>query len=177
MNKKVMISQPMRGKTDLEIATVHKSATQYLESKGYEVMNTIFKEGLDQIMEDQPLDKSIYYLSLSIKMMSECQAVYFCRGWESARGCQIEHEIAKKYGLEIIYEPKSETSIWSSMDEAPREEHTTIIISDKIGAHLWEMNSIGRFTCFEKEYYDFTWEDVKRVSSSDCKWSYVCDLL
>ena len=70
MSKKVMISQPMRGKTDLEIATVHKSATQYLESKGYEVVNTIFKEGLDQIMEDQPLDKSIYYLLINLLLLS-----------------------------------------------------------------------------------------------------------
>lgn len=172
-----MISQPMRGKTDLEIATVRKNATQYLEDKGYEVVNTCFKEKLDRKMDDQPLDKSIYYLLLSIEIMSKCQAVYFCQGWEEARVCSIEHEIAKKYGLEIIYETKSETNIWSSMDEAPREEHTTIIISDKINAHLWEMNSIGLFTCIEKDYYDFTWEEVKCVSSSDCKWSYVCDLL
>ena len=89
-----------------------------------------------------------------------------------------EYEIsAKKYGLEIIYESKSKTNTWNSMNEVPREEHTTIIIANKIGAHLWEMNSIGRFTCFDKEYWDFTWEDVKRVSSSDCKWSYVYDLL
>lgn len=176
MNKKVMISQPMRGKTDLEIATTHKTATQYLEDKGFEVVNTFFKEDFDG-MDTKVLDKTIYFLAKSIEKMSECQAVYFCQGWEEARGCQIEHEIAKKYGLEIIYEPKSETNIWSSMDEAPREEHTTIIISDKINAHLWEMNSIGRFTCFYKEYWGFTWEDVKRVSNSDYKWSYVCDLL
>lgn len=171
-----MISQPMRGKTDLEIATTRKTATQYLEDKGYEVVNTFLKEGFDE-MDAEALDKTIYFLAKSIEKMSECQAVYFCQGWEGARGCQIEHEIAKKYGLEIIYEPKPETSIWNSMDEVPREEHTTIIIADKINAHLWEMNSIGRFTCFDKEYWDFTWEDVKRVSSSDCKWSYVCDLL
>lgn len=32
------------------------------------------------------------------------RAAYFCRGWEQARGCRIEHEAAKSYGLEIIYE-------------------------------------------------------------------------
>ena len=42
MNKKVMISQPMRGKTNLEIATTRKIATQYLEDKGFEVVNTFF---------------------------------------------------------------------------------------------------------------------------------------
>lgn len=105
MNKKVMISQPMAGKTNLEIAEVRKKATQYLENKGFEVVNTFFKEGFDRMIDVQSFDKSIYYLSMAIKMMSECQAVYFCQGWEEARGCQIEHEVAKKYGLEIIHEP------------------------------------------------------------------------
>lgn len=26
------------------------------------------------------------------------------KGWENARGCRIEHEVAKAYDLEIIYE-------------------------------------------------------------------------
>ena len=37
-----MISQPMVGKTNLEIAKVRKKATQYLENKGFEVVNTFF---------------------------------------------------------------------------------------------------------------------------------------
>lgn len=105
MNKKVMISQPMVGKTGLEIAKVRKKATQYLEDKGFEVVNTFFKEGFDRMIDVQSFDKSIYFLAKSIEKMSECQVVYFCRGWENTRGCQIEHEVAKKYGLEIIYEP------------------------------------------------------------------------
>ena len=36
--------------------------------------------------------------------MTKKQTAYFCKGWENARGCKIEHEAAKAYGLEIIYE-------------------------------------------------------------------------
>ena len=36
--------------------------------------------------------------------MSRCNAVYFCKGWENARGCKIEHDAAVAYGLKIIYE-------------------------------------------------------------------------
>ncbi len=36
--------------------------------------------------------------------MSLCHAAYFCKGWESARGCRIEHATAQAYGLDIIYE-------------------------------------------------------------------------
>ena len=36
--------------------------------------------------------------------MSLCHAAYFCKGWENARGCRIEHDAAVAYGLDIIYE-------------------------------------------------------------------------
>ena len=32
------------------------------------------------------------------------EAVYFCKGWENARGCKLEHAVAEAYGLTIIYE-------------------------------------------------------------------------
>lgn len=41
---------------------------------------------------------------LSQPMAGKTEAAYFCKGWEKARGCRIEHEAAKAYGLEIIYE-------------------------------------------------------------------------
>ena len=50
------------------------------------------------------VNKPLHFLSASIEVMSKCHAVYFCKGWENARGCKIEHEVAKAYGLEIIYE-------------------------------------------------------------------------
>ena len=31
-------------------------------------------------------------------------ALSYRKGWENARGCRIEHEAAKAYGLEIMYE-------------------------------------------------------------------------
>ena len=38
--------------------------------------------------------------------MSKCHCAYFCKGWDAdhVRGCKIEHDAAKAYGLEIIYE-------------------------------------------------------------------------
>lgn len=46
----------------------------------------------------------IFYLAQSLEQMAKCSAVYFCQGWESARGCRIEHEVASRYGLAIYYE-------------------------------------------------------------------------
>ena len=44
------------------------------------------------------------FLAKSLENMSLCHAAYFCKGWENARGCKIEHAAAVAYGLEIIYE-------------------------------------------------------------------------
>jgi hypothetical protein len=44
------------------------------------------------------------FMAKSLESMSLCHAVYFCKGWEDARGCRIEHEAARAYGLDIIYE-------------------------------------------------------------------------
>jgi hypothetical protein len=46
----------------------------------------------------------IYYLAKALEKMSHCHIVYFAKGWENARGCKIEHEVALQYGLSIIYE-------------------------------------------------------------------------
>lgn len=102
---RVMISQPMRGLTADEIAETKARATRKIEAMGYTVVNTLFDEGY---FSDEDLDgvahKSLFFLAQSLEQMSTCDAVYFCKGWEDARGCQIEHMTAENYGLDIIYE-------------------------------------------------------------------------
>ena len=44
------------------------------------------------------------FLAKSLENMSLCHAAYFCKGWENARDCRIEHDAAKAYGIEILYE-------------------------------------------------------------------------
>ena len=41
---KAMLSQPMAGKTDAEIEETRNEAIKYLESQGYEVVNTLFTD-------------------------------------------------------------------------------------------------------------------------------------
>jgi hypothetical protein len=43
-------------------------------------------------------------LAKSLEKMAHCNTVYFAKGWENARGCKIEHEVALQYGLNIFYE-------------------------------------------------------------------------
>lgn len=104
---KAMLSQPMAGKSDQEIIATREHAILALKSKGYEIVNTLFT---DEWYSDDSMKKRgvvqipLCFLAKSLENMSLCHAAYFCKGWESARGCRIEHEAAKAYGLEIIYE-------------------------------------------------------------------------
>ena len=50
-------------------------------------------------------NKSVECLARSIKYLSTADIAYFCKGWRrETRGCKIEHEIAKQYGIEIVEE-------------------------------------------------------------------------
>ncbi len=105
--KKAMLSQPMAGKTDGEIVATRENAITVLESKGYEIVNTLFTDewyNKDKMTERGVVQIPLCFLAKSLENMSLCHSVYFCKGWENARGCKIEHEAAKAYGLEIIYE-------------------------------------------------------------------------
>ena len=105
--KKAMLSQPMAEKTDREIAQTREKAIAALEARGYEVVNTLFTDDWysDSQMEARGVVQiPLCFLAKSLENMSVCHAAYFCRGWENARGCRIEHEAAKAYGLDIIYE-------------------------------------------------------------------------
>ena len=105
--KKAMISQPMGGKTEDEIVATREKAISALEEKGYKVVNTLFTDewySKEKMEERGVVQIPLCFLAKSLENMSLCHAAYFCKGWENARGCRIEHEAAKAYGLEILYE-------------------------------------------------------------------------
>lgn len=105
--KKAMLSQPMAGKTEEEITVTRERAIAALEARGYEVVNTLFTDewySSESMKKRGVVNIPLCFLAKSLENMSLCHAAYFCEGWEHARGCRIEHEAAKAYGLEIIYE-------------------------------------------------------------------------
>ena len=105
--KKAMVSQPMAGKTENEIVETRERAIKVLEEKGYKIINTLFTDewySKAQMEQRGVVQIPLCFLAKSLENMSLCHAAYFCKGFEKARGCRIEHEAAKAYGLEIIYE-------------------------------------------------------------------------
>ena len=96
---KIMISQPMRGKSEEQIRSERAQIVKKIEEKGYEIVDTIFAK---ESPED--CNNAIWYLAKSIDVISKVDAVMFMDGWQNARGCKIEHEICLQYGRTIMYE-------------------------------------------------------------------------
>ena len=95
---KIFISQPMNGKTTEEIENERNYIIDRLRERGG-------GGGVDSFFKDKPYEASpLWYLGESIKLMSEADVVFFCDGWQTARGCQIEHDCALEYGIDTMYE-------------------------------------------------------------------------
>ena len=104
---KAMLSQPMAGKTQEEIVATREKAIAALKEQGYEIVNTLFTDewySSESMKKRGVVQIPLCFLAKSLENMSLCHAAYFCHGWEKARGCRIEHEAARAYGLTIIYE-------------------------------------------------------------------------
>lgn len=90
MENKVFISQPMNGKSNVDIKKERREVERELKKQGFEVLDTILDLGENAT--------SLQYLAKSIEIMNDADIVLFMPEWEKARGCIIEHEIALKYG-------------------------------------------------------------------------------
>lgn len=104
---KAMLSQPMAGKSEEEIVATRERAIKVLESKGYEIVNTLFSDewySQENMKKRGVVQIPLCFLAKSLENMSLCHVAYFCKGWEKTRGCRIEHEAAKEYGLTVLYE-------------------------------------------------------------------------
>ena len=76
-------------------------------SFSYEIVNTLFTDewySNEKMKERGVVQIPLCFLAKSLENMSLCHAAYFCKGWEKARGCRIEHDAAIAYGLDVIYE-------------------------------------------------------------------------
>ena len=99
MTIKVFISQPMNGKSNDEIELERKRAIEDIEEE-FDTDEIII---LDSFFKDVPHNaKPLWFLGKSIELLSTADMVYFCKDWEKARGCRIEHECAEEYGIPII---------------------------------------------------------------------------
>lgn len=96
--KRLFISQPMTGKTDAEILSEREVAIKSAEKELGEKV-----EAINSFFQNVPVGvKPLWFLGKSIGLLSAADVAYFAKGWESARGCRIEHKCAAEYGITII---------------------------------------------------------------------------
>ncbi len=94
---KVMISQPMRNRSNKEILEERAELVKRIEEEGDIVLDTVFDEAPKNV------DEAVWFLSKSIEFLASADKIIFMKGWEKARGCKIEHQVAVEYGKEIMY--------------------------------------------------------------------------
>lgn len=97
LKKLLFVSQPMQGKT-------HEEIEANIEYAKKQVENLIGEVEVAKSYFSEPTDNALFNLSRSISVLSVCDCVYFCDGWQEARGCTIEHDCAIEYGITIVGE-------------------------------------------------------------------------
>lgn len=95
---KVMISQPMNGRTEEQIKKERQEIVDKFNKMHIEVINTLFAEEAPD-----NCNVAVYYLGKSISAMKDIDAIYMCDNWLNARGCRIENRVAREYGIKILY--------------------------------------------------------------------------
>lgn len=88
---KVYISLPITGHPIEEVKQKAEKAKQKLTGMGYDVVSP-----LDLHKEyDKPYS---YYMGKDIEALIDCDAVFFCSGWQESKGCTLEYHAARVYG-------------------------------------------------------------------------------
>ena len=77
-----MISLPMKNCLDEELHAEWKVWAQWLEARGFVVLNSWF----GNIEWHDTINAPLACLSKSLEVMAQCDVVLFAPGWENARG-------------------------------------------------------------------------------------------
>lgn len=98
----VFISQPMNG---LDEDTIKSEREHLLQMVKDRYPNKEVKE-IKSFFEDFEVcnfkHKPVLFLGRSITAMCNADVCVFAKGWDKARGCKIEHQVAEEYGINII---------------------------------------------------------------------------
>lgn len=99
---KVFISCTMNGRSDEEILKTRKDINEKLKNvlkQDFEVIDSFFTDFNPNVTQ---IDPAMYYLGLSISKMAAADIVVFAAGWDKARGCKLEYNVARAYGKTCI---------------------------------------------------------------------------
>lgn len=87
---KIYISIPISGIPQHKVREKADLIKSALSRQGHEVINPLdICAGQNPSYDD--------YICADLRAMLNCDAVYFCDGWEQSCGCSIEHDVVMRY--------------------------------------------------------------------------------
>ena len=96
--KMMYISHPFTGNETMN----RIDATRVKKTLQLTYPNICFVNPLDEFGDNEKLEYCTA-LSLAMELLSRCDGIIFCRGWEDSVGCRAEKAFALKTGMEIKY--------------------------------------------------------------------------
>lgn len=92
---RIFLSLGMSGRDETDVLRDIEEATFYIKrmDPGCDVINTYQQE---EVSEDAG---PTYCLGRSIQILGSCDQVWFLNDWKNYRGCLVEHEVCKMYGI------------------------------------------------------------------------------
>lgn len=98
---KVFISQPRKDKTNEQIKLERNRAVAEVKriypDKDIEILDSFFENAPHEA-------KPLWFLGKSFEVLSNADVAYFIGAWKAYRGCKMEHEACKNYGIPTICE-------------------------------------------------------------------------
>lgn len=106
--KRVFISVGMNGRSYVEIMRdimgAENAILELAHSYGIDISEIEVIDNHDCPYPEVNNPGRLWYLGEAIKKLGTCDTCYFCKGWRDHKGCRVEMEICKIYGIDIIEE-------------------------------------------------------------------------
>lgn len=118
--KKVFLSLPMSSQEDEQVLQHIESMKEAWLSFYTEDTTEFVESFVNNLSRDYYVNSdhySIACLGTALIKLAECDIIFIGEGWKNSRGCTLEHEVAKAYGLEIYFE--SEGNSEETEDDTP----------------------------------------------------------
>ena len=106
---KIFISQPMKGLSDEEILIVREQAIEEIKIKYqfFDRNNELEIISTFEVSDEENIPEGVnrlWWLGRALQMLSYCDKIYMCKGWENSSGCKIEKAAAVEYNIGIDYQ-------------------------------------------------------------------------
>jgi len=124
--KKVFLSLPMSSQEDEQVLQHIESMKEAWLSFYTEDTTEFVDSFVNNLSRDYYVNSdhySIACLGTALIKLAECDIIFIGEGWKNSRGCTLEHEVAKSYGLEIYFEGEDNSEETEEDDTPDLQEY------------------------------------------------------